>query len=168
MLERTHIDYVHVTCRDEHWHTPWKFIAQTFFCFRREDVRKLIEQYFTQLTEGCGNKACTNKDCATGSGHLMSPTDAATSALAFATSHSKGTSKLCSQYDKHESPPSSDPPTNITSHFLQKLTHINSKQNEKFSVSVTNVYPSSSQVTRWTLSVANHCNIVYYESWENG
>ncbi|XP_066246881.1 ubiquitin-protein ligase E3A isoform X2 [Euwallacea similis] len=47
---------------------------------KRAAAKKLIERYFYQLTEGCGNPNCTNKDCAS-SGEPMTPNAAAGRAL---------------------------------------------------------------------------------------
>ena len=118
-------------------------------------MRKLIHQYFTQLTQGCGNEACINKDCATGSGHRMNPTDAATSALAFATNHSKDKSKLCSKAGSisREIHTSLTEGTGLSagvhrlSQFLATLTDYHAKKT-KISVSVKDKYPPSGQLTR--------------------
>ncbi|XP_050296568.1 ubiquitin-protein ligase E3A isoform X2 [Anthonomus grandis grandis] len=49
---------------------------------KRAAAKKLIERYFYQLTEGCGNPNCTNKDCASsGQFNPMNPNDAAGHAL---------------------------------------------------------------------------------------
>lgn len=34
------------------------------FCRKRVAAKGLISQYYTQLTEGCGNECCTNEFCA--------------------------------------------------------------------------------------------------------
>lgn len=62
---------------------------------KRAAAKKLIERYFYQLTEGCGNPSCTNKDCAS-SGEFtpMSPNDAACHALKLF----KEEAKLCEQH----------------------------------------------------------------------
>lgn len=49
---------------------------------KRAAAKKLIERYFYQLTDGCGNPKCSNQNCFS-SGHVerMSPNDAAIRAL---------------------------------------------------------------------------------------
>lgn len=133
----------------------------------RENARKLIQLYFVQLTEGCGQEACTNADCATGSGHSMNPNDAATKALALASTHSKGQNKLCATEDEPKPTPAADTQhTNVTSTsadssatvpsggtaFLQKLTHISTvkaRHQKKITVSVSTPQPSSDQITKY-------------------
>lgn len=127
----------------------------------RENVRKLIQQYFVQLTQGCGDESCSNTDCASGSGHLMNPTDAATKALALATSYSKGQAKLCVK-EAYSSGSVDDAMTSSStcapqelhvaeSAFLQKLTHISAvkaKHKKMVTLSLSEQLPSSDQVTR--------------------
>lgn len=48
---------------------------------KRAQYQTLIRRCFIQLTEGCGNKDCTNPHCATGSGHTMDHNQAAAKAL---------------------------------------------------------------------------------------
>lgn len=49
---------------------------------KRAAAKKLIERYFYQLTDGCGNPNCLNRNCFS-SGHVerMSPNEAAIRAL---------------------------------------------------------------------------------------
>lgn len=49
---------------------------------KRAAAKKLIERYFYQLTDGCGNPKCTNQNCFS-SGHVerLSPNEAAIRAL---------------------------------------------------------------------------------------
>ena len=39
---------------------------------KRAAAKQLIERYFFQLVDGCGNSNCANRDCAS-SGHVPSP-----------------------------------------------------------------------------------------------
>lgn len=49
---------------------------------KRVAARKLIERYFFQLTDGCGNPKCTNKYCfSSGEIEKMTPDQAAARAL---------------------------------------------------------------------------------------
>ena len=136
----------------------------------RENARKLIQLYFVQLTKGCGQEACTNTECATGSGHSMNPDDAATKALALASSHSKGQNKLCAAEDKLKPTSATDiqhaDATNMSASisatvppggtaFLQKLTHISAmkaRHQKKVTVSVSAPQPSSDQITKYDKS----------------
>lgn len=136
----------------------WNLVRISIFC--RENVRKLIQQYFIQLTQGCGSEACSNTDCATGSGRPMNPTNAATRAVALSTGHSKGQSTLCSNPSaKFNGSPSADVTSNskcgssesVKCAFLQKLAHISSvkaKRKKTVTVSVSDKLPSSNQITR--------------------
>ncbi|XP_030748877.1 ubiquitin-protein ligase E3A isoform X2 [Sitophilus oryzae] len=62
---------------------------------KRTAARKLIEQYFYQLTEGCGNQNCKNINCAS-SGELkpMTPNEAAGHALKLFSQEAK----LCERH----------------------------------------------------------------------
>lgn len=123
----------------------------------------MIQQYFIQLTQGCGSEACSNTDCATGSGRPMNPTNAATRAVALSTGHSKGQSTLCSNPSaKFNGSTSADVTSNskcgssesVKCAFLQKLAHISSvkaKRKKTVTVSVSDKLPSSNQITRWVL-----------------
>ena len=59
----------------------------------RESVGSLIQQYFLQLTRGCGQEGCSNSDCATGSGKPLDPNQAAARAMSLAEHKRKG--RLC-------------------------------------------------------------------------
>lgn len=59
----------------------------------RESVGSLIQQYFLQLTKGCGQEGCSNSDCATGSGKPLDPNQAAARAVSLAEHKRKG--RLC-------------------------------------------------------------------------
>lgn len=49
---------------------------------KRASAKKLIERYFYQLSDGCGNPKCGNKNCASsGSVETMSPNQAAARAI---------------------------------------------------------------------------------------
>ncbi|XP_048526235.1 ubiquitin-protein ligase E3A isoform X2 [Dendroctonus ponderosae] len=62
---------------------------------KRAAAKKLIERYFYQLTEGCGNPTCTNKDCASSGEFIaMSPNDAAGHALKLFSQEAK----LCERH----------------------------------------------------------------------
>ena len=144
------------------------FFNTVFISFlTRENVRKLIQQYFLQLTQGCGRDACSNSACATGSGQPMSPTDAATRALALSTSHSKGQSKLCAAGGETDPKSSAVDSSNDTetvasctsptsqpvggTAFLQKLNHISAvkaRHKKTVAVSISAQLPSSDQTTR--------------------
>ena len=50
----------------------------------REALGDLIQQYFVQLTRGCGQDVCSNPDCATGSGKPLDPNAAAAKAVRLA------------------------------------------------------------------------------------
>ena len=130
--------------------------------FPRENyVRKLIQQYFVQLTKGCGHNACSNSNCANGNGHPMNPTDAAAKALALATSHTKGESKLCSTDMKSlprdtrvaQTSKSSAYSSQVSgdSTHLQKLSDtfaVKAKRKKTVTVSITDELPTSDQITR--------------------
>ena len=125
-------------------------------------MRKLIQQYFVQLTKGCGYDACSNSNCATGNGHPMNPTDAAAKALSLATSHTKGQSKLCSADTKSllqdtrvtqisRSSAYSSQVSGDSTHF-QKLSDtfaVKAKRKKTVTVSITDELPTSDQSTRW-------------------
>jgi ubiquitin-protein ligase E3 A len=55
---------------------------------RRESSKEMLEEkirlYFHQLTQGCGQKSCTNPHCATGSGRPMSTNEAGANAIVLA------------------------------------------------------------------------------------
>ena len=144
-------------------------ILYLFLFLTRENVRKLIQQYFLQLTQGCGHDACSNSACATGSGQPMSPTDAATRALALSTSHSKGQSKLCAARGETDPESSAVDSSNDTetvassqctsptsqpvggTAFLQKLNHISAvkaRHKKTVAMSISAQLPSSDQTTR--------------------
>lgn len=49
---------------------------------KRAIAKKLIERYFYQLSDGCGNTKCTNKNCASsGDVEKLTPNQAAARAL---------------------------------------------------------------------------------------
>lgn len=49
---------------------------------KRAAAKKLIERYFYQLTDGCGNASCTNPNCfSSGTVEKMNPNEAAIRAL---------------------------------------------------------------------------------------
>ena len=114
----------------------------------RETVGNLIQRFFNQLSQGCGDKACTNKYCATGSGHPMEPTDAATKALLFATSHSKCEAKLCPDSSTMKKNTVTNlPAIDGVSTFLEKLTCYYSPK--KISLSILDKRPPAGQLTRY-------------------
>lgn len=49
---------------------------------KRAIAKKLIERYFYQLSDGCGNPKCGNKNCASSGGvETLSPNQAAARAI---------------------------------------------------------------------------------------
>ena len=56
----------------------------------RDAIESLIQQYFVQLTEGCGHKGCSNPNCATGSGKSLDTNKAAATAIKLAQQKKKG------------------------------------------------------------------------------
>lgn len=52
--------------------------------FYREALQERIRVFFLQQTKGCGQKSCTNLDCASGRGHSLPPNEAAASAVHLA------------------------------------------------------------------------------------
>jgi ubiquitin-protein ligase E3 A len=55
-------------------------------CRKRAAARQLIEKYYYQLTDGCGNPECTNEHCASSSRFVLpnlSRDEAAAQALQF-------------------------------------------------------------------------------------
>lgn len=116
----------------------------------REGVRKLIQEYFIQLTQGCGHHTCSNVNCATGRGHPMNPTEAATSALSLATNHAKGQSKLCSEDPslKNVSSATTSNPVHRQSSLVKFLAHISALKRNRVTLSVTDKFPSD-QITRY-------------------
>ncbi|CAG9769498.1 unnamed protein product [Ceutorhynchus assimilis] len=97
---------------------------------KRAAAKKLIERYFYQLTEGCGNPNCGNKDCAS-SGKLnpMSPNDAAGHALKLFSEDAK----LCESH-----------PSKIARINLSSSCHEKSEQ--KSCADCNNVTPSNDNV----------------------
>ena len=71
-----------------------------------ETLTALIQKYFTQLTNGCGDRRCDNPDCATASGHPLDPTTAALRAVTLV--RNKG--RLCKAF--------SSPSTTISTNNL--------------------------------------------------
>ena len=45
------------------------------FCRKRTAAKQLIEQYYYQLTDGCGNKSCSNDACASCSSFIFKNID---------------------------------------------------------------------------------------------
>ena len=113
----------------------------------REGVRKLIQEYFIQLTQGCGHHTCSNVNCATGRGEPMNPTEAASSALALATNHAKGQSKLCSEDSSLDNSTKNSNPVHREPSLVKSLAHVSAVKRNRVMVSVTENYPSD-QITR--------------------
>ena len=120
-------------------------------------AQRLIQQYFDQLTKGCGQDACTNANCATGSKTTIDANDAATKALALALNHSQGKNKLCSakSLQKKSIPPEANTVASYSAScetaFLQKLTTFSSvkAKHQKITVSVSAPHLSSDQLTKY-------------------
>ena len=71
----------------------WRVIYSQDTCpslAHRDAIESLIQQYFLQLTRGCGHKGCSNPNCATGSGKPVDPNKAAATAIALARQKKKG------------------------------------------------------------------------------
>ena len=125
-------------------------------------AQRLIQQYFDQLTKGCGEDTCTNANCATGSKKTMDANDAATKALALTLNHSQGNNKLCSakslqkkSLQKKPIPSEANTVANFSTScetaFLQKLTKFSSMnaKHQKITLSVSAPHPSSDQLTKY-------------------
>ena len=57
---------------------------------KRAIAKKLIERYFYQLSDGCGNPNCGNKNCASsGAVETLSPNQAAARAIQLYTQDAK-------------------------------------------------------------------------------
>lgn len=83
-------------------------------CRKRAAAKHLIERYYHQLTEGCGNELCSNSWCASSVGfNRMDNNAAAVKALELY----KGNAKLC---DPHPSK------KGTASAYLESSTHSNS------------------------------------------
>ena len=84
----------------------------------------MIEKYFYQLTEGCNQTNCSNKNCASSRGFKsLSKDEAAAKAIVLATNN-KAT--LCKNNKKIETPASSSSSLNI-----QLTRNVNNNQNKK-------------------------------------
>lgn len=57
------------------------FTNFTNYISNRELLQEKIHLYFLQLTKGCGQKACENPFCATGSGNVLPHNQAAANAI---------------------------------------------------------------------------------------
>uniref|UniRef100_A0A674AP31 Ubiquitin-protein ligase E3A n=1 Tax=Salmo trutta TaxID=8032 RepID=A0A674AP31_SALTR len=73
-------------------HRPTTFSSK---CMKRAAAKHLIERYFCQLTEGCGNGACTNEFCASCLG--FQPLDHNTAAIRALELY-KMNAKLCGRH----------------------------------------------------------------------
>ena len=85
----------------------------------RESVATSVGHYFIQLTEGCHQPDCDNRDCATGSGHKLDPNSAAARAVILA----RKSAHLCVNHKVHPLPNSKAPLKELTRNHSSNHTH---------------------------------------------
>lgn len=97
-----------------YWVISMKCVCFFSECRKRAAAKHLIERYYHQLTEGCGNELCSNSWCASSVGfNRMDNNAAAVKALELY----KDNAKLC---DPHPSK------KGTASAYLESSTHSNS------------------------------------------
>lgn len=85
----------------------------------RESVAESVGHYFIQLTEGCRQPNCDNRDCATGSGHKLDPNSAAARAVILA----RKSAHLCVNHKLHPLPNSKAPLKELTRNHSSNHAH---------------------------------------------
>ena len=112
----------------------------------RESVAASVSHYFIQLTEGCHQPDCDNRDCATGSGHKLDPNSAAARAVILA----RKSAHLCVNHNLRPLPNSKTPLKGLTRNHSSNHTH----PGQTGSTTSTDNHVLSSSVATMSLSAS--------------